>query len=307
MNTRFEPGLQDMVKQNVHVWINGQIFPVTEAKISVFDRNVFYGDAVFETLHLTKARKVFKLQEHFRRLRVSAKALDIKVPLSDEELTKAIADCVRASGGGVVDGWIRVSISRGVAPSGLDPRHAIGEPTVIVAAFPFGPHARPSGQGVRAKIVSTRRIPPQCLDPKIKQANYLNEIFAKQEAINSGMDEALMLDVDGFLAEAPAANIFLVKDESLYTPPLKYILAGITRQTVLEIARDEQIPALEVELTVADLFSADEAILTGTGAGLAALIEVDKRPIGNGLPGPMLQKLKVLYERKVDEDSTPLF
>jgi branched-chain amino acid aminotransferase len=194
-----------------------------------------------------------------------------------------------------------------VAPSGLDPRHAIGEPTVIVAAFPFGPHARPSGQGVRAKIVSTRRIPPQCLDPKIKQANYLNEIFAKQEAINSGMDEALMLDVDGFLAEAPAANIFLVKDESLYTPPLKYILAGITRQTVLEIARDEQIPAFEVELTVADLFSADEAILTGTGAGLAALIEVDKRPIGNGLPGPMLQKLKVLYERKVDEDSIPLF
>ncbi len=306
MKTKDEPGLQEMIKQNVHVWINGEIFPVAEARISVFDRNVFYGDCVFDTIRLLKDQRVFKLHQHLRRFRVSAKAIDIKVPFSDEDITKAIGDCIRASGV-VADGWVRVSVSRGVAPAGLDPRHAIGKPTVIVAAFPFGSHARPSERGVRAKVVSTRRIPAQCLDPKVKHVNYLNQILAKQEAIISGMDEALMLDVEGFLAEASAANIFVVNDNTLYTPPLKHVLGGITRQTVLEIAQEEQIPAFEKELTVVDLYGADEAFLTSTGMDMVALIEVDGRIIGDGKPGHMLQRLKTLFEKKMMEESISLF
>jgi len=305
MNWRTEPGLQEMIKQNVHVWINGELYPAAEAKISVFDRNVFYGDSAFDTLRLTKEQKVYKVHEHLRRFRVSAKALGIEVPFSDAELIKAMADSIRASGV-IADGWIRVSVSRGIAPPGLDPRHAIGAPTVMVMAIPFGPHAHAQAGGVRAKIVSTRRIPPQCLDSKIKQVNYINEILAKQEAIFAGLDEALMLDVDGFLAEAPAANIFVVRSGTLYTPPLKHILGGITRETTLEIAHEQQIPAFERELTAVDLYGADEAFLTSTGLDVVALIEVDWRTIGDGTPGPMTKRFSELIEKKMREESMPL-
>lgn len=273
------------------VWINGELRPAAEAAVSVFDRGLLYGDGVFEGLRLLAASKVFRLRDHLERLYDSARAIGLRVGYSAEELKGAVAGVVRRSG--LAEGHLRVVVTRGPAPPGLDPR-AARRSTVIVMGYPFGERLRPPhlAGGLRARLASVRRWSPQALDPKIKCLNYLNEILAQLEAAASGFDTAIMLGEDGYLAEASAANIFLVKRNRIYTPYPNYCLAGITRAAVMELAGELGFEVREANLTVAELFNADEVFLTSTAIDIAPVTEVDGRPIGTGEPGPVTKELK---------------
>jgi branched-chain amino acid aminotransferase len=267
------------------IYIDGKFYDKEQAMISVFDHGLLYGDGVFEGIRVYHG-KVFKLSDHITRLYASAKAIALTIPLKKREMEKAVLDAVRINR--KKNGYIRLVVTRGEGTLGLDPVHC-GKPTVIiiVADIQLYPEELYK-KGVKIITASTRRIPPKCLDPRIKSLNYLNNILAKLEARRSGAMEALMLTTEGLVAECTADNIFIIKSGRLLTPhPCKGALDGITMRTVFEIAKARGIECSEADLSQYDLYTSDECFITGTGAELVPVIEIDSRAVGDGRPGPL--------------------
>jgi len=277
-----------MSERDLLVYINGDFCPESQAKISVHDHGFLYGDGVFEGIRAYDGR-IFRLVEHVDRLFESAKTINLKVPMSKEDLIEACAETLRKNK--LSDGYLRLVVSRGDGKMGLDPRNCHQATVVIIPATymitPGGP--RP----IKAIVTCTRRNPPFCIPPSAKTLNYLNNIMARIEATNAGADEAIMLDWRGYVSEGSGDNVFIVKTGKILTPPLEAsILCGITRLTVLEAAKKSGIEALEKDLMLHDLYNADEAFLTGTGAEVHPIIQINGRIIGNGEKGAITSRIQ---------------
>ncbi len=279
------------------IFIDGIYYDQAEASVSVFDHGLLYGDGVFEGIRIYNG-KVFRLREHVERLYQSAAAISLQVPMATAEMEAAIMDAVKVNSR--ENGYIRLIVTRGKGPLGIDPL-TCGRATVIIIVSDIRLYPEEYYRdGIEIMIASTRRIPPECLDPRIKSLNYLNNILAKLEARNSGCFEAVMLNTQGFVAECTADNIFVVKEGALLTPsPHHGALQGITRDTVMEAARSAGIEAIESALAPYDLYTADECFLTGTGAEIVPVIKIDGRTIGNGRPGPVTRRLIEAFRESI--------
>ena len=271
------------------VWINGKLLPPEQATVSVYDHGLLYGDGVFEGIR-SYAGKVFRMEAHLDRLWYSAKAILLEIPYTKAELAAAIEQTLEVNG--IVDGYIRVVITRGSGTLGIDPKKC-NEPRVIVITDSIELYpAEDYENGLEIVTVSTIRNHAAALSPRIKSLNYLNNILAKIEGHQAGCKEALMLNHKGEVAECTGDNIFLVRDGRLLTPPIDAgILEGITRDAVIELARKSGMPVEEIPLTRHDIYVADECFLTGTAAEVIPVVKVDSRPIGDGKPGKITRDL----------------
>ena len=276
------------------VWINGKLYSSEDARVSVFDHGLLYGDGVFEGLR-SYGGKVFRLHEHVVRLFESAKAIWLEIPLTQQALCDAIDQMVKTNE--IEDGYIRVIVTRGVGTLGLDPRKC-NDPQVIIIADAIALYPSEYYEnGLEIITVSVNRNHPAALSPRIKSLNYLNNILAMIEGIQSGCIEARMLNHKGEIAECTGDNIFLVKQGELRTPPLDAgILAGITREAVSDIAEGIGMDVRRVALTKHDVYTADEVFLTGTAAEVVPVVKVDSRSIGDGKPGPITCDLKERFQ-----------
>ncbi|MEN3014324.1 MAG: branched-chain-amino-acid transaminase [Endomicrobiia bacterium] len=272
------------------VYIDGVFYEKEEAKISVFDHGFLYGDGVFEGIR-SYNRRVFKLKEHIDRLFNSAKAIMLDIPYTKQEIEKAIIETLKVNN--LSDAYIRVVISRGIGDLGLDPRKC-KKPSLVIIADKIVLYPKEFYEnGLEVITVSTRRNLSSAINPAIKSLNYLNNIFAKIEAIKAGCEEAIMLNQDGYVAECTGDNIFIVKDNILITPPIYIgVLPGITRDTVIEIARTKlKLLVKEEPFTIYHVYTADECFLTGTAAEVIPVVKVDGRIISNGKPGEITRQI----------------
>ncbi len=283
------------------VYINGKFYDKNEAKISVFDHGLLYGDGVFEGIR-SYNRLVFKLREHIDRLFESAQSIMLEIPLSREQLIKAVTLTLKENN--LKDAYIRLVVTRGEGDLGLDPRKCKGKTTIIIITDKILLYPEKFyKEGLTIVTVPTIRNLPEALNPQIKSLNYLNNILAKMEAINAGCDEAIMLDSLGYVAECTGDNIFIAKRQQLYTPPqCMGTLRGITRDTVLDIARQGRIPVHEHVITRHEVYISDECFLTGTAAEIIPVVKVDGRLIGSGKPGKLtlslIKKFKELTKKE---------
>jgi branched-chain amino acid aminotransferase len=286
------------------IYVDGKYYSERDAKVSVFDHGLLYGDGVFEGIRAYHGR-VFKLKEHIDRLFYSAKAILLELPLSHAQLMKATVETCRANK--LRDGYIRLVVTRGIGTLGLNPR-TCRKPSVIIIAdkiqlYPPAYYQR----GLDIITVPTTRNLHSALNPAIKSLNYLNNILAKIEANNAGVEEAVMLNAEGFVAECTGDNLFIVKNRALSTPPLSAgALYGITRQAVIELAGEAGLKVSEPNLTRYDLFNADECFLTGTGAELIPVVKIDGRVIGTGKPGPVTRRLEEDYHALTKVSGEPI-
>ena len=296
------PRLPDPRNADIQVWVNGLV-PRAEARVSVFDSVVQGGDAVWEGLRVYDGR-IFALEEHLDRLFASAHAMAFAEVPSREEVKEAIFETLRANG--MRDGaHIRLTLTRGPkVTSGMDPRFNQYGPTLIVLAEWKPPVYDRSG--IRLVTSAIRRNNPQFVDSKIHHNNLINNILAKIEANLAGVDDALMLDHAGFIAETNATNVFLVRGGVLYTPFADACLPGITRSKVLALARENGIECHEKNLSLAEAWTADEMFTTGTMGELAPVLEVDGRRVGSGRPGPLTRRLQELYDVLTAREGVPL-
>ncbi len=286
------------------VYINGEFVPESEAKISIFDHGFLYGDGVFEGIRAYNG-KVFKLWEHIDRLYDSAKAIDLEIPMSKEEFGKIILETLRRNR--LRDAYIRPIVTRGVGDLGLDPRKC-GRPTVIVITKPWGKlYGDLYERGLKAVTVTVRRNPPDALPPNIKSLNYLNNILAKIEANVKGGDEAIFLDANGYVSEGSGDNIFIVKNGVVMTPPTVNNLKGITREAVVELIKELNVPFREVNLGLYDLYTADEVFVTGTAAEIAPIVVIDGRKIGDGKPGKITRLLMEEFRKLTEREGVPIY
>ncbi|HEX7863085.1 MAG TPA: branched-chain-amino-acid transaminase [Verrucomicrobiae bacterium] len=287
------------------IYIDGQYFDEQNAKISVFDHGLLYGDGIFEGIRAYNGR-VFKLKEHIDRLFYSAKAILLTIPISHAEIMKAVVDTCRENN--LRDGYIRLIVTRGVGTLGLNPNKC-KRPSIIVIAdkiqlYPKEYYER----GLDIITVPTTRNLHNAVNPAIKSLNYLNNILAKIEANNGGCEEAIMLNSEGYVAECTGDNIFIVKGDELLTPPLSAgALYGITRGVAIELARQLGLKVSEPNLTRYDIFNADECFVTGTGAEVVPVVKVDGRVIGDGKPGPRTRELVKRYHDLVQSSGEPIF
>ena len=281
------------------IYINGKYYDKPDAKISVYDHGLLYGDGVFEGIRIYNG-KAFKLKEHVARLFDSARSIKLEVPLSQEQMIKAINDTIAINN--KKDGYIRPIVTRGAGNLGLDPRKC-SDPQVIVIVDDISLYpAELYETGMEIATVSTIRNHPNAVNPRIKSLNYLNNILAKIEGIQAGCLESLMLNHKGEIAECSGDNIFLVKHGTLRTPPIDAgILEGITRNTVIDLAQQADIVVEEVALTRHDVFIADECFLTGSAAEIIPVTKCDARVIGTGKPGPVTRQLAEAYHKLVRE------
>lgn len=280
-------------------WMNGKLVAAEQASVSVFDHGLLYGDGVFEGIRFYRGR-AFRLQAHLERLLLSARAIALSIPYSLAELTQAVHDTILASP--TSDGYLRLVVTRGPGPLGVDPSHCNTPAVFIIAASLQLVSARVREVGAKVIIAATRRLGPDGLDPRIKSLNYLNHVLARMEATCAGADEAILLNAAGRVAEGSADNIFIVRRGELFTPPvIEGALDGITRQVVLELAQKLGLPHQEVPLAPYDLFTADECFLTGTGAELIPVAEVNGRPVGS-CPGPVYQQLATAFRQLVESE-----
>lgn len=286
------------------IFLNNQLVDADEAKISVFDHGLLYGDGVFEGIRLYD-KCIFKLKEHLIRLEMSAKALMLDIPMDREALEQAICDTCNANG--LVNGYIRLVVTRGVGNLGLSIKNC-NQPQLIIIADNIQLYPKEYYEkGLKIITVPTRRNNSAALPPMIKSLNYLNNILAKIEAQNLGYQEAIMLNDQGYVAECTGDNIFMLKDGILYTPKIASgSLKGITREVVFDIATELQIELIETEMTRYDTWIADEMFLTGTAAELIPIVEVDSRKIGNGQPGEVTARFLDLFKAKVSKQGKHL-
>jgi branched-chain amino acid aminotransferase len=278
------------------VWMNGKLVDKSEAKVSVYDHGLLYGDGVFEGIRVYHG-KVFRLREHIDRLYDSARAIWLEIPLGREEMIRAVEETVKANE--KRDGYIRLLVTRGPGTLGLDPRKC--EPQVVIIVDDISLYPRELyDNGLEIITAATIRNHPAALNPRIKSLNYLNNILAKIEAIRGGCLEALMLNHKGEVAECTGDNVFVVKHGELRTTPLDAgILEGVTRNAVIELAKKAGVPFREMTMTRHDIFTADELFLTGTAAEIIPVVKCDGRPIGAGKPGPVTKRLRELFQELV--------
>jgi branched-chain amino acid aminotransferase len=278
------------------VWLNGKLVDREDAKISVFDHGLLYGDGVFEGIR-SYGGKVFRLKEHVRRLFDSANGIRLAIPMTPDQVAKAITETLETNG--LKDAYIRVVVTRGVGTLGLDPNRC-SSPTVFIITDRielYPPELYENG--LEIITAATMRNHPNAVNPRLKSLNYLNNILAKIEAIDAGTLEAVMLNHQGFVAECTGDNLFIVRDGVLFTPPIAAgILEGITRDEIIAIAGDFGIKVREENLTRHDLYVADECFLTGTAAEVVPVVQIDKRTIGQGKPGPVTKRLLEEFHRR---------
>ena len=288
----------------MQIYINGEYFEKEDAKISVFDHGLLYGDGVFEGIRVYNWR-VFKLGEHLQRLYESAKSIDLKIPVSLERMEADVLETVKRNGLG--DAYIRLVVTRGAGCLGLNP-YTCAVPRVIIivdkiALYPPEFYEK----GLTVVSVATQRNLSEAVNPRIKSLNYLNNILAKIEAINAGVEEAIMLNSFGLVSECAGDNIFVLRRGLLMTPSIGMgVLEGITRNEVIRIAREKRIEVRQVVMTRHDIFIADECFLTGTAAEIVPVIKVDGRVIGDGRPGPVTRELMRTYHELTREEGTPV-
>jgi branched-chain amino acid aminotransferase len=287
------------------IYLDGKFCSERDAKISVFDHGLLYGDGVFEGIRAYNGR-VFKLKEHIDRLFYSAKAILLDIPMTHAEMMRATVETIRANK--FRDCYIRLLVTRGIGTLGLNPRNC-KKPSVIIIAgkiqiYPAELYAR----GMDIVTVPTVRNLHSAVNPAIKSLNYLNNILAKIEANNAGVEEAVMLNAEGFVSECTADNLFIIKKGELFTPPNSAgALYGITRGTVMELAAQLGVKISEPNLTRYDLFNADECFITGTGAEIMPVIKIDGRVIGTGKPGPLTRQLTEKYHALTKVSGEPIY
>lgn len=289
----------------IKIYIDGKYYDENEAKISVYDHGFLYGDGVFEGIRAYNGR-VFMLKEHIDRLYYSAKAIMLDIPMSKEQMCKAVIEACRKNN--IRDGYIRLIVTRGIGSLGLDP-FKCKKPSVIIIADSiqlYPPEVYRDGMAI-ITVPTTRNL-INAINPAIKSLNYLNNILAKIEASNAGVIEAIMLNHEGYVAECTGDNIFIIKDNNLFTPPLSAgALRGITRSVVLKIAEQEGLKISEPNLTRYDLYNADECFLTGTAAELVPVVSIDRRIIGNGKPGHVTLRLLDRFHSLTKESGEPIY
>ncbi|MDQ0298648.1 branched-chain amino acid aminotransferase [Salibacterium salarium] len=287
------------------IYLDGEFVRKEDAKISVFDHGFLYGDGVFEGIRVYNGN-VYKLDEHLIRLYNSAKSIMLEIPHTMDEMTEIIIETLKKNE--LRDAYIRLVISRGVGNLGLDPA-SCSSPQIVVIAEELAIYPKEFYEnGLDIITVATRRNRPDVLSPKVKSLNYLNNILVKIEASLAGVSEALMLNNEGYVAEGSADNIFILRGGVLYTPP-GYIgaLEGITRQAIVELAKELGYDLREEPFTRHDVYTADEVFLTGTAAEVIAVVKVDGRIIGDGKPGTETQRLLDAFRKKVVEDGVSVY
>lgn len=284
---------------NRKIYINGTIHDEPDARISVFDHGLLYGDGVFEGIRIYGGL-IFKLKEHIDRLYESARGIALTIPMEPDHLMRAVRDTVQANN--KTDGYIRLIVTRGAGDLGLNPDNC-KQATVIIIVGDIALYPKECYEkGIAVITASTRRLGRDMLDPRIKSMNYLNNILAKIEAKQAGCMEAVMLNREGYIAECTGDNIFMVHQGILLTPhPSMGLLKGITRDTVMELAAARDFPCRETALTPYDLYRADECFVTGSGAELMPVAAADGRPIGNGVPGPLTAALSAAFRDFIRE------
>jgi branched-chain amino acid aminotransferase len=289
----------------MYVYIDGKYFTERDAKISVFDHGLLYGDGIFEGIRAYNSR-VFRLKEHIDRLFYSAKAILLTIPHTHRQIMDAVVQtCSRNK---LRDGYIRLLVTRGVGTLGLNPNRCKNPSLIIIAGriqlYPPELYQK----GMEIVTVPTVRNLHSALNPAVKSLNYLNNIMAKIEATNAGCEEAIMLNAEGFVSECTGDNIFIVKGKELQTPPLSAgALYGITRQVVMDLGAEQGLKVREATLTRYDLFNADECFLTGTGAEIVPVVKIDGRVIGTGKPGMATQELVVKYRALTKVSGEPIY
>ncbi|MBP2172406.1 branched-chain-amino-acid transaminase [Methanococcus voltae] len=268
------------------IYMDGEFVNKEDAKVSVYDHGLLYGDGVFEGIRAYEG-VVFKLTEHVDRLYESAASLDIKIDISREEMSKVVIETLKVNK--LNDAYIRLVVTRGVGDLGLDPRKC-SKPTIFCIAEPMNPLL--GDQGIKTIVSGIRRLPVDVLNPAVKSLNYLNSILAKIQANAAGVHEAFLLDKNGYVAEGTGDNVFVVKKGVIRTPPVSTsVLRGITRDTAIELAKEAGYTILEENLTIHDLYTADELFITGTAAELIHVVEIDGRIINNGEAGEITKDL----------------
>jgi branched-chain amino acid aminotransferase len=288
----------------VSIFLNGEYVDNRDkALVPLYDHGLLYGDGIFEGIRAYHGR-IFRMRDHMDRLYHSARSIMLEIPYSKDELGELLLETVRRTG--LDEAYIRLIVSRGPGDLGIDPRKCPKASVYIIAGaialYPKEKYAK----GLRATIASTRRNRPDSLNPQVKTLNYLNNILAKIEAIQSGVDEAIMLNEAGYVAEGAADNIWVVQDGILCTPPTHVgILEGITRKVLMELCDENGIRWREKTMVVHDLIRADEVFLCGTGAELIPVVEIDGRVIGSGKPGPVFQRMLDLFRERAAVDGVP--
>src|SRR5580765_6936183 len=290
--------------KEMSIWLDGRLVPREQAMVSVFDHGLLYGDGVFEGIRVYN-RRIFRLEQHLDRLYDSAKALALEIPLDRAAMTDALRATVKANE--KENGYIRLVVTRGVGDLGLDPTKC-PKPSVFIIVTDIQVYpAALYKQGIKVITSATRQVSHEAFDPRVKSLNYLKNVLAKIDATRAGAQEAILLNAEGFIGECTADNLFVVKGGTLLTPSAQDgALEGITRGALLQIAGEARIPAREQRLTRYDVYTADECFLSGTGAEVMPIADVDGRKIGNETPGPVTKKLLDAFHALVRREGDPV-
>src|SRR5215470_11168423 len=305
-----EPAVESRARRttgvkDAKIYIDGKFYTEADAKISVFDHGLLYGDGVFEGIRFYNGR-VFRLEEHLQRLWDSARSICLEVPMTMRDMTEAVLETIRQNH--LRDGYIRLLVTRGIGNLGLNPTQCKSPSVIIIAATIALYHADFYQKGLTIVTCATRRSSPAALNPAVKSLNYLNNVMARIEANLAGADEALMLNDAGNVAECTADNVFIIKHGQIFTPPVAAgALRGITRSVVFEIGAELGVKVREIEITRHDVFVADECFLTGTAAEIVPVVKADGRPIGSGKPGPITTRIIARFRQVTRETGTPIF
>ncbi|HEV8607226.1 MAG TPA: branched-chain-amino-acid transaminase [Tepidisphaeraceae bacterium] len=284
---------------SLKIWIDGKLVDKADAKISVYDHGLLYGDGIFEGIRVYNG-KIFECDAHVRRLYDSAKAIRLKIPLGPAELKSAMEQTVKANG--FNECYIRVLVTRGVGSLGIDPNKCANPSLIIIADIVQVYPREMFEKGIAVITASTLRMHPSALSPRIKSLNYLNNILARIEANDAGVSEAIMLNHEGNVAEGTVQNVFIVRETQVQTPTTHDgILEGVTRRVMLEICHKLAIPCVEKSIQRLDLYIADEMFLTGTGGEVMPVTKIDGRQIGSGEVGPITRRLKEAFHQRTRE------
>jgi len=287
------------------IYIDGKFYPEANAKVSVFDHGLLYGDGIFEGIRFYNGR-VFRLEQHLERLWNSARSICLDIPMTRQEMTEALLETIRQNH--LREGYIRLVVTRGVGNLGLNPEQCKNPSVIIIAATIALYHEDFYRKGLSIVTVATRRSNPASLNPAVKSLNYLNNVMARIEANLASADEALMLNDAGNVAECTADNVFIIKHGQIFTPPTTAgALEGITRSVVSDIAGEFDIKVIEADFTRHDIFVADECFLTGTAAEIVPVVKADGRIIGNGKPGPITTRIIARFREMTHQTGTPIF
>ena len=291
--------------EELTIFLDGKFVTQSEAKVSVFDHGLLYGDGIFEGVRFYNGR-VFRLEEHTDRLWDSARSICLELPMSKDAMNEALLETVRRND--LRDGYIRQIVTRGVGNLGLNPAQC-EKPSVIIIATSIALYPKEAYEnGLKVVTCATRRTNPAALNPAVKSLNYLNNVMARIEANIAKADEALMLNDAGNVAECTADNVFIIKKGRMFTPPISAgALRGITRSVAMEIAEEIGLEVIETDITRHDVFIADECFLTGTAAEVIPVVVADSRPIGTGKPGPLTTKIIARFRELVRTTGTPIY